>query len=112
VGGPINVEGLIYSPLNENGVILLFSKVQYKLAQPITIEAIQSAFPDAKGRRKTEKGWVDIWIEFEYKSSHFRLHEHPPEECDVVVCWEHDWKECPIEVIALKSVLRSLGLSR
>jgi HB1, ASXL, restriction endonuclease HTH domain len=64
VGDPINVERLTYGPLNENGVIFLFSKVQDKLPQPITIEAIQPAFPDAKGRRKTEKGWVDIWIEF------------------------------------------------
>lgn len=112
VGDPISVEGLTYGPLNENGVIFLFSKVQDKLPQPITIEAIQPAFPDAKGRRKTEKGWVDIWIEFEYRSSHFKLHKHPPEECDVIVCWEHDWKECPIEVIELRNVLKTLGLSR
>jgi hypothetical protein len=112
VGDPINVEGLTYGPLNENGVIFLFSKVQDKLPRPITIEAIQPAFPDAKGRRKTEKGWVDIWIEFEYKSSHFKLHKHPPAECDIIVCWEHDWKGCPIEVIELKSVLSNLGLSR
>jgi len=112
VGDPINVEGLVYGPLNENGVIFLFSRIQDKLPEPISIEAIQPAFPDAKGRLKTEKGWVDIWIEFEYKSSHFKQHKHPSNECDVIVCWENDWKECPLEVIELKSVLRQLGLSR
>jgi len=112
VGDPINVKGLVYGPLNENGVIFLFSKIQDKLPEPISIEAIQPTFPDAKGRRKTEKGWVDIWIEFEYRSSNYKRHDHPPNECDVIICWEHDWKECPMEVIELKGVLRQLNLSR
>ncbi|MFC1993105.1 winged helix-turn-helix domain-containing protein [Chloroflexota bacterium] len=107
VGDPLNFEGLIYGPLNENGVIFLFSKIHDKLG--INIEAIQAGFPDAKGRRKTAKGWVDIWIEFEFKSSNFKIHRHDPAECDLIVCWEHDWKDCPIEVIALKEVLARLS---
>jgi len=106
VGDPINFEGLIYGPLNENGVIFLFSKIHDKLG--INIEAIQATYPDAKGRRKTSKGWEDIWIEFEYKSSQFKVHKHDPKECDIIVCWENDWKECPIEVIELKSVIKKL----
>lgn len=100
VGDPINFEGLIYGPLNENGVIFLFSKIHDKLG--FNIEAVQAAFPDAKGRRKTQKGWEDVWIEFEYKSSSFKVRNHDPKECDIIVCWEHDWKDCPIEVIELK----------
>jgi hypothetical protein len=106
VGDPINFEGLIYGPLNENGVIFLFSKIHDKFN--INIEAIQAAFPDAKGRRKTSKGWEDIWIEFEFKSSHFKAHNHDPKECDVIVCWEHDWKDCPLEVISLKEHLETM----
>jgi len=106
VGDPINFEGLIYGPLNENGVVFLFSKIHDKLG--INIEAIQASFPDAKGRRKTTKGWVDVWIEFEFKSSYFKAHNHDPKECDIIVCWEHDWKDCPIEVIELKKEIESL----
>jgi len=106
VGDPINFEGLIYGPLNENGVIFLFSKIHEQLG--IKIEAVQASFPDAKGRRKTSKGWEDIWIEFEYKSSQFKVHKHDPNECDIIVCWEHDWKGCPIEVIELRKVIREL----
>jgi hypothetical protein len=29
-------------------------------------------------------------------------------ECDIIVCWENDWQECPIEVIELKSVIEKL----
>jgi hypothetical protein len=105
-GDPINFKGLIYGPLNENGVIFLFSKIHDKLG--INIEAIQPSFPDAKGRRKARKGWEDIWIEFEYKSSHFKIHNHDPKECDVIVCWEHDWNDCPIEVIELKKEIVGL----
>ena len=106
VGDPLNFEGLIYGPLNENGVIFLFSKVHDKLG--INIEAIQPGFPDAKGRRKVRKGWEDIWIEFEFKSSNFKVHGHDPKGCDAIICWEHDWKECPIEVIELKSKIEEL----
>ena len=60
VGDPINFKGLIYGPRNENGVIFLFSKIHNELG--INIEAIQPGYPDAKGRRKTPKGWEDIWI--------------------------------------------------
>lgn len=106
VGDPINFEGLIYGPLNENGVIFLFSKIHKKLG--IFIEAIQPSYPDAKARRKTQRGWEDIWIEFEYKSSLFKVHGHDPKECDIIVCWENDWEDCPIEVIELKKVIRNL----
>lgn len=106
VGDPINFEGLIYGPLNENGVIFLFSKIHKKLG--IFIEAIQPSYPDAKARRKTYKGWEDVWIEFEYKSSSFKAHKHDPNECDIIVCWEHNWKNCPIEVIELRKVISEL----
>ncbi len=54
------------------------------------------------------KGWVDVWIEFEFRSSHFKLHNHDPKECDIIVCWEHDWKDCPLEVIELKKEIEKL----
>ncbi len=106
VGNPINFKGLIYGPLNENGVIFLFSKIHDKLG--VNIESIQAAYPDARARRRTKKGWEDVWIEFEYKSSQFKIHKHDPKECDIIVCWEHDWKDCPLEVIELRSVIRKI----
>ncbi|MEM3422481.1 MAG: winged helix-turn-helix domain-containing protein [Candidatus Bilamarchaeaceae archaeon] len=106
VGEPINFGGLVYGPLNENGVIFLFAKLQNKLG--IVVESIQATFPDARGRRKTPRGWEEVWIEFEYKSSHFKQHGHDPKECDIIVCWEHDWPDCPLEVIELKKLVNSV----
>jgi hypothetical protein len=106
VGPPINFRGLTYAPLNENGVIFLFSKVAEDLG--ITIEGIQVRFPDAFGKRYERNKGYPITIEFEYKSSDYEKHGHPKEGCDLIVCWEHDWKECLIQVIELRSLLKEL----
>jgi len=101
VGDLINFRGLVYAPLNENGVIFLFGRVADDLH--MYIEEIKPGFPDCVARRYTGKGWGRVRIEFEFISSNFKQHGHNPDECDIVVCWEHDWKDCPIEVIELKS---------
>lgn len=106
VGDLINFRGLVYAPLNENGVILLFGKVMDDLN--MYIEEIKPGFPDCIARRFVGKGWERVAIEFEYSSSNFKAHGHDPEQCDIVVCWEHDWTACPLEVIELKSEILNL----
>jgi len=36
---------------------------------------------------------------------------HDPKKCDIIVCWVHNWPECPewIEVIELSRVVRQIG---
>lgn len=106
VGDLINFRGLVYSPVNENGVVFLFGRVADDLH--MYIEEIKPGFPDCVARRFTGKGWERILIEFEYLSSNFKQHGHNPDECDIVVCWEHDWKACPIEVIELKTEIQAM----
>ncbi len=106
VGDLINFRGLVYSPVNEDGVIFIFGKVIEDLN--MYIEEIKAGFPDCVGRRFTGKGWEKVNIEFEYKSSHFIDHGHNPGECDIIVCWEHDWGDCPIEVLELREIIKSL----
>ncbi len=106
VGDLINFRGLVYSPLNENGVIFLFGKVIEDLN--MYIEEIKPGFPDCLGRRFTGKGWELVSIEFEYKSSNFKDHKHDPSKCDLIVCWEHDWVDCPLEVIELREEIKGL----
>lgn len=106
VGDLINFRGLVYAPLNENGVIFLFGKVAADLN--MYVEEIKPGFPDCIARRFTGKGWERVSVEFEFNSKSFRVHEHDPEGCDLIVCWNHDWAECPLEVIELKSEIRAL----
>jgi len=103
VGDPINLPGLVYGPVNEQGVVFLFGLLAKDLGYQV--ECVQSRFPDCVARKKNSEGkWEKVKIEFEYRSSDFRRHEHDASSCDVIVCWEHDWGGCPpkIEVRELK----------
>jgi len=101
VGDLINFRGLVYAPMNENGVVFLFGRVIDELH--MYIEEIKPGFPDCVARRFTGKGWERVRIEFEFNSFAFKAHGHSPDDCDLIVCWEHDWKDCPIEVVELKT---------
>jgi len=114
VGGPkygpfLNFRGLQHAPLNEQGVVFLFGMVCRDLG--FIVEAVRTDYPDCEAKRRTDKkrdSWERVRIEFEYKSSSFRDHGHNPEMCDLIICWEHDWLECPLETLELKSIIGSL----
>jgi hypothetical protein len=109
-GEPIDFRGLRYGPVNEQGVVYLFGMISRELG--FLIESIRTDFPDCEGKRcLNPEGtkWQHIRIEFEYKSSNFFEHGHDPNECDLIVCWIHDWADAPIEVLELKSALNLLS---
>ena len=108
-GSPMDFRGLRHAPINEMGVIYLFAIIANDLG--FRVEAIGTSFPDCEAIRRIGKSdrWERIHIEFEYKSSNFKTHGHPIEGCDLIVCWEHDWSECPIEVLELKERIKDLG---
>jgi len=85
-GNPMDFRGLRHKPVNEQGVVFLFGMLAKELG----------------------------YIEFEFESRNFRDHGHPASGCDVIVCWRHNWKECPrsIEVVELSSVIESLANHR
>jgi len=108
VGPRSQIPDLVYEPVNEQGVIFLFAKYHKELGIEY-IEGIQQGFPDAFGRRKIGKTeYEPVDIEFEFKSLDFKNHQHDPSQCDIVVCWEHNWPQCPLEVIELKNALAKL----
>jgi hypothetical protein len=106
VGDLINFRGLVYSPINEQGVVFLFGKVAEDLN--MYVEEIKAGFPDCIGRRFTGRGWERVAIEFEFKSSNFQAHGHNPQDCDIIICWEHDWAGAPVEVIELRETIKEL----
>jgi hypothetical protein len=54
--------------------------------------------------------WQRVKVEFEMLSRNFLEHQHDPKKCDIIVCWVHNWPECPewIEVIELSKVVRGM----
>ncbi|MCP4216587.1 MAG: hypothetical protein GY765_18190, partial [bacterium] len=53
--------------------------------------------------------WEQIKISFQYKSADFNAQELDEAECDIIVCWVHDWDECPLEVLELRSTIQLLN---
>jgi hypothetical protein len=108
-GEPLDFRGLRYAPVNEQGVVYLFGMVSRELG--FLIESIRTDYPDCEGKRCVDTAgtkWEHLRIEFEYKSSNFAEHAHNPENCDLIVCWLHDWQECPLEVLELKTAIKKL----
>jgi len=108
-GPPMSPPGLAHEPVNEAGVLYLFGMVAHKLGFVVT--RVQSEFPDCEALREIEPGrWQRLRIELEFESSRFLVHGHDANDCDVIVCWKHNWAECPahIEVIELSSIVRRL----
>lgn len=106
-GEPLNFESMRHEPVNESGVLVLFAMAASRLG--FLIEAMNPNFPDCEAKRRLEPGkWQSVRIEFEYESRNFRQHGHDPEGCDLIVCWEHNWPECPVEVLALKDEVERL----
>jgi hypothetical protein len=109
-GDPLGFPGLVLEPVNEQGVVFLFGLVARRLGY--TVVAIQTAFPDCEAMRAISPGnWQRIRIEFEFESRNFRDHGHPADGCDLIVCWRHNWRDCPpqLEIIELASVIKQPG---
>jgi hypothetical protein len=105
-GSPLNVEALSHAPTNELGVIYLFGMLAGRMGFVVT--RIQSGFPDCEAMREVEHNqWRRLRVEFEFESRNFLAHQHDPEKCDLIVCWVHNWPECPetLEVVELSAVV-------
>lgn len=108
-GNPLDFRGLRHEPANEQGVVFLFGMVARELGY--MVESVQTGFPDCEAKRQVGGGrWQTVKIEFEFESKNY---DHPLDGCDVIVCWRHNWRECPphIEVIELPSVIKTLSKS-
>ena len=108
-GPPLTPAGIAHAPLNELGVVFLFGMLAARLG--FVVMRIQKEFPDCEAMREVEPGRYQLeQIEFEYLSRNFLTHGHDPAGCDAIVCWEHNWPECPegLEVIELKKEVEKL----
>jgi hypothetical protein len=103
-GALMNPSPLAHGPTNEMGVLFLFGTVAAQLGFVVTW--VRSEFPDCEAMILVgPEKWQRIRIEFEYESRNFLKHMHDAKECDLIVCWKHNWPECPVEVLELKGVV-------
>lgn len=85
----------MFEPTNEQGTIALFCTQLQRSGWEIV--SIRTAFPDAILRRDGEE-WR---VEFEHLARNFIMHAHDFRECDLIICWQNNFAECPIPVLEL-----------
>ena len=107
VGEPMELVVMRWTPTNEMGVVALFIEFRKELGFPL-IEFIRPNFPDAAVWEAASKGHIRRCIEFEFRSSGYKSHLKSTRKCHYVVCWDHNWKDCPIPVIELKKEIPSI----
>jgi len=95
---------MVCAPTNENGVLVLFGAMAERMG--FLILRVQLGFPDVEAWRVVGADRLQrVKIEVEYQSRNFLAHGHDPKGCDLIVCWEHNWAGCPVEVIELKKLV-------
>lgn len=108
-GPPLESDALAYAPVNELGVVFAFGMLARRLG--FRVLSIQQDFPDCEAMYEVRPGiWQRVRIEFEFESRNFHRHRHHPDGCDIIVCWRHNWRECPphLEVIELGKLVAQI----
>jgi hypothetical protein len=98
---PPDFRGLLWAPSYEQEVVLLFGLLLPYLDEAYAIEECSEAFPDCRLLRSRDS--LLLRVEFELYSSRFRDHKHDPSQCDMIVCWKHDWANCPVKNVLVLS---------
>ncbi len=105
VGDPLDFPGLANEPTTESGVVFVFGLLAERLG--FRVRWLQQGFPDCEALRRVGAGkWQPVRIEFEYLSGNFVQHKHDAKGCDLIVCWRHNWQDCPVEVIELEKIIQ------
>jgi hypothetical protein len=103
-GPPMWPGPLAYAPVNELGVVFLFGWMAPQLGY--VVHRIQPEFPDCEAMRLVGEDRCElVKAEFEYESRNFLKHMHDVKGADLIICWRHNWPECPLEVLELRKVL-------
>ncbi|MFC2076161.1 homing endonuclease associated repeat-containing protein [candidate division KSB1 bacterium] len=108
-GEPLDFRGLRHAPTNEQGVVFLFALVSRELG--FNVEFVRQGFPDCEAKYLFDSNknlWARASLEFEYRASLFKDHNHDPQKCEFIVCWIDDWPDCPLNVIELKTEIMKL----
>lgn len=103
-GTPMLSAAMVTAPTNEAGVMFLFASMARELGYAAL--KVQTEFPDCIALRRVDHERSQlVRIECEYESKNFLVHLHDVKGCDMIVCWRHNWEECPLEVLELRNLV-------
>jgi hypothetical protein len=90
VGDPIIWPGLIYSPINIQGLLYALGTVSASVG--LLFEEFNHADNTAVCRRKTDSGWQRTNVAFALRSSEF---SNDAADIDYLICWINDSADDP-----------------
>jgi len=103
VGDLVGKRGIVYSPVNRAGVLLLFARLLDEF--DMLVEEIAEDCSFVVVRRRVDAGWERVKISLSYKSSEFS--DGSPDDGDLLICWHHDWPDCPLKAFELKALFEN-----
>lgn len=103
-GERINIPGMLHAPVDVSGVVLLFGLLARELGFAIAHvggRVSGGEGPSCEAKRRHGDVWERKRLAFAFASRDLETRDLAG--CDLLVCWAHDWPDCPAEVIALKT---------
>ncbi len=105
-GESIDFRGIKFAPVDTRGVIFIFGLISEELN--FIIESFGADRFCFSGKRNTSSDgekWEYVNIGFALDSLDLKSGGRMTKNCNFLVCWNHGWEDCPIEVLELRSTL-------
>lgn len=107
-GERIHFRGLQFPPADRSGVIYLFGMVAVELGFFLETAGENAGFSGFRTHRLDETEWSPVKLCFVYQSDELIGKESELNEFSHVICWEHNWSQCPLPVVGLSALIREL----
>ena len=103
VGDLIGKKNVVYAPVNRAGVLLLFARLLDEFDMLVEETAEDCSYVIV--RRRVDEGWERVKVNLAFRSSGFD--NGHIEDGDLLICWYHDWPECPLKTFELRALFEN-----
>ena len=108
-GKPLDFRGIKFAPIDTRGVIFIFGLVCEELNFVVESFGLDRyCFSGKRNRSAKEEKWEAVNLGFALNSLDLKKNERLTKNCELLVCWENGWKDCPVEVLELSTTLLRL----
>jgi len=107
-GERLHFRGLQFPPSDRNGVIFLFGMVAVELGFFLETAGENAGFTGFRTHRLDQTEWSPVRLRFIFQSDELIGKEAELNDFTHVVCWEHNWSQCPLPVLGLSTLIREL----
>ncbi|NLI16704.1 MAG: hypothetical protein GX409_10515 [candidate division Zixibacteria bacterium] len=119
VGELVGKRGIVYAPINRAGVLLIFSRLLDEFEMLVEETAEDCSYIIARRRVDTGQPGSNRWERVRIALAYESLEMQPANKtdtdfdgtADLLICWQHNWPECPLETFELRSIFADVTAS-